>query len=92
METQTPKKYWFVARTYGYGWTPASWQGWVLLLAYVTALLYVGGRVQTLQTTRALILEFGVPAVLLTIGFLWIVIKTGEKPRWQWGVKKDIQK
>ena len=28
-------QYWFKPKTYGYGATPASWQGWVAVAAYV---------------------------------------------------------
>ena len=30
MQQQTTK-YWFKAKTYGYGWTPATWQGWGII-------------------------------------------------------------
>jgi len=25
------RNYWFKAKNYGLGWTPASWQGWIIL-------------------------------------------------------------
>jgi hypothetical protein len=28
------KKYWFVRKTYGWGWTPGSWQGWAIMGVY----------------------------------------------------------
>lgn len=28
-------KIWFVNKTYGYGWTPATWEGWLVLLIWL---------------------------------------------------------
>jgi hypothetical protein len=32
-------RYWFKAHKSGYGWYPASWQGWLILIAYVVAVV-----------------------------------------------------
>jgi len=32
---------------------------------------------------------FVLPFLILTIAFIGIAYKTGEKPRWQWGNRKD---
>ena len=29
---------WFKAKKYGYGWYPATWQGWLVILVYLTIL------------------------------------------------------
>ena len=29
------KQLWFKAKTYGYGWYPVTWQGWLVILIYV---------------------------------------------------------
>ncbi len=34
-----PQGYWFKRKLYGWGWTPAKWQGWVVVLAFVIFLL-----------------------------------------------------
>jgi hypothetical protein len=39
------KKKWFVRKKYGWGWTPASWQGWLLIALYI---LFVLGSVQNI--------------------------------------------
>jgi hypothetical protein len=31
------RKPWFKPKQFGYGWTPASWQGWVLTLIITVA-------------------------------------------------------
>jgi len=84
-----PHGYWFKAKLYGWGWTPAKWQGWVVLLVYV-------GLLVTLVLTRekdvagnpdsgSNFLTFAVPVIVLTVIFILIAYKKGEKPRWQWG-------
>ncbi len=34
-----PQKYWFKRKLYGWGWTPATWQGWLVLFASVALLV-----------------------------------------------------
>jgi len=34
------KKFWFPAKTYGWGWgPPICWQGWVVLIVYIILLI-----------------------------------------------------
>ena len=35
--------YWFARKTIGWGWKPASWQGWLVTAIYV-AIVFVLGR------------------------------------------------
>jgi hypothetical protein len=30
--------YWFRAKTYGWGWTPSTWQGWTVTAVWTAAL------------------------------------------------------
>ncbi len=32
--------YWFKAHKSGYGWHPATWQGWLIVLAYMGVCVY----------------------------------------------------
>jgi hypothetical protein len=34
------QRYWFKANKSGYGWHPATWEGWIILLLYIVALVY----------------------------------------------------
>jgi uncharacterized membrane protein HdeD (DUF308 family) len=79
-------QYWFKPKRYGYGATPATWQGWVVTLA--TALLIAGINVGLVLTARnywTLAALLGVD--LLTVGFLVILtrLKTEGEWRWRWG-------
>ncbi len=88
-----PQGYWFKAKLYGWGWTPARWQGWLVILAYIAIIL-------TLVLTREKDVPgnpdsgsnfpiFGLPIILLTALLIFICYKKGEKPRWQWGPRKE---
>lgn len=78
--------YWFRAKTYGWGWTPASWQGWMILLIYmyalVTMFLSVDARSRSGSDT---LISLAVPFILATTIMIAICYRTGEPPEWRWG-------
>jgi hypothetical protein len=77
------KKLWFRRKTYGWGWTPITWQGWLLLLVYLTLFTF------TLITFDHEWLKNLIVILLLTITLIGICYKTGESPKWQWGHKSN---
>jgi hypothetical protein len=85
-----PKGLWFKMKLYGWGWVPVSWQGWVIVLAFIIILLlngtYLSSKVSASgsPTSWDLILFFSVMLILI-ISLFWICYKKGEKPRWRWG-------
>lgn len=89
---QTPKKYWFKRRRYGYGWTPVSWQGWLTVVFFVgatIALAFVVLPSKPQQPTSAELTVF-LGGLALYIGAMVIVAVTeGPNPRWRWGKKPD---
>jgi len=88
-----PQGYWFKAKLYGWGWVPVKWQGWFVILVYIALIL-------TLAFTRekdipgnpdsgSNFLTLALPTIIvLTIVFVILAYKKGEKPRWQWGPPK----
>tara|TARA_B100002051_G_scaffold276170_3_gene322913 strand:+ start:831 stop:1115 length:285 start_codon:yes stop_codon:yes gene_type:complete len=76
-----PEGYWFKRKLYGWGWTPARWQGWAITLLYMATIIYIAF---TEPDPRVFLVDFAI----VTILFLVIVVRTGQKPKWQWG-KKD---
>jgi hypothetical protein len=82
------KKLWFRRKTYGWGWTPCTWQGWLATAIYVFFLILFVGWLEPTATYKDVILQFGVPFTLVTLIFTEIAYKKGEKPRWQWGRKR----
>lgn len=85
-----PEHYWFKRKVWGWGWVPATWQGWLVTSLYIVLII-------TLVSTREEVvpgdpnsgsnfLVFGLPLILLTALFLFITYKKGEKPKWQCGL------
>lgn len=83
------KKKWFKARRFGWGWYPATWQGWIVVLVYA-GILTQEVRVMHIHsqsisdTLSGLVIPFLVATAILFI----ICYITGEEPKWRWG-KKD---
>ena len=78
-EKQKSKKLWFKAKHYGWGWCPCSWQGWLLILAWVILFTLAVIKMDH-EWLKNLIFIFVFTGILI-----WICYKKGEKPRWRWG-------
>lgn len=81
-------KLWFRRKTYGWGWTPVTWQGWGVTFIYALAIILLSFRVGAFTADGEIVTKFFIPLIFLTALLLFITYKTGETPRWQWG-KKD---
>ena len=77
------KKFWFKAKRYGWGWSPAAWQGWLVTLGFVLAVVILATQIAVLHLWVYL-----ASLVLLTLLMIGICYMTGEKPRWRWGEDK----
>jgi len=84
-----PQGYWFKRKLYGWGWTPAKWQGWVILLIYSVVVLYLAFTIDDNSTGREIALTFFLPFAIATVVLISICYAKGERPKWQWGVQKD---
>lgn len=79
---------WFRARTHGWGWSPASLEGWVVVAAFLV--LVAAGTAVFLYRLRAGS-DAGIAGALFV---LWIAAlgsaltaiawTTGEPPHWRW--------
>ena len=82
------KKAWFKTKRYGWGWMPATWQGWLVLAAYIAynanGLVGVDVRSHAEDGTLGAWVPyfFASTAVMILICYA-----TGERPRWRWGGK-----
>lgn len=85
-----PEGYWFKRKLYGWGWTPATWQGWFLMSTYIIFVCIVALSIDKNLSFNENIFIFILPLVIFTAILLYICYKKGEKPKWQWGIpKKD---
>lgn len=85
-----PQGYWFKAKLYGWGWVPATWQGWAVLLLFVLLMVLDFLRIDAGSHSASDTLVAFVPQTFL-LAFLLLLVcyAKGEKPRWQWGLPKE---
>lgn len=82
-------KLWFKARSHGWGWTPISVEGWIVVI--VSLLLILAGaaafvyRVSHGAAPRLAIILFMIWNLLLCGAVVAVCLATGETPRWRWG-------
>jgi len=76
---------WFPAKKYGIGWgLPVTWQGWIVLLAYLVLVAF-GSAILTTLPTR---IPFFIAYMLILSGILILICwKKGEKITFRWGKK-----
>jgi hypothetical protein len=77
---------WFPPKRYGYGaGLPIAWQGWVLLLAFVTLIVGIALLAPSIEDYRAIAGLLTLMA-LSTVAFVTIVHRrTRGGWRWRWG-------
>jgi len=75
-------RYWFPAKRYVWGWGPPStWQGWVVLNAYVSLLVALCVLVPADRHPY----RFWAGLASLVTSLIAICWWKGEPPRWRWG-------
>lgn len=77
-----PKGYWFRRKLYGWGWFPAKWQGWLVILIW--AILFTLSMIMIEDNDHEIGRNIAV-MIIITVLLIWICYKKGEKPRWSWG-------
>jgi hypothetical protein len=81
-------QYWFRPKQYGYGATPITWEGWVLVLGFA-ALMAVSVVVMNRFAGVANPAGWLIWAVVVAGGVLWLVQfsrrRTDGEWRWRWG-------
>ena len=83
-----PEGYWFKRKLYGWGWTPSSWQGWLIVSLYVFLIIIFSLTIDENSPLQEIMFTFVLPVVLLTVALVRIAYKKGEKPKWMWGLPK----
>jgi hypothetical protein len=73
------KPLWFKAKTYGWGWTPATWQGWMVIAIFALIMVINAMRLQSHPVW------FAGESIVLALILVVTSYLTGESPRWQWG-------
>src|SRR5438874_658846 len=85
--TSTKKPYWFKRHRYGYGWTPSTWQGWMVIGVYLLFLAFLlsalGGITSDNATGGMEAFLFGL--ILSTFCLFAVTFKTAPPIKWRWG-------
>lgn len=83
-------KLWFKAKRYGWGWYPASWEGWLVTILYILFILYRSNKVSAMfDTESSFVFRYTFEIIFMTIPLILICYLKGEKPKWHWGEKKS---
>jgi hypothetical protein len=79
-----PPRYWFPAKTYGWGWgVPCTWEGWLVLVAYIGLTIAVAWICPPERSWPGFLAGvYGLAAAMILVCW-W----TGEPPAWRWGRK-----
>lgn len=85
------KKLWFRARWFGWGWYPSSWEGGLVTVGYIVAVMLFALTVDDDSPPREVAFTFLLPVTLLTVAFIRICYAKGEKPRWRW-MGRDVSR
>lgn len=83
-------KLWFKRRRYGWGWTPVTWQGWLVIIlclaiVFASAVKFLPAnplQPTSGQLTAFLMISGGAIFTLFGVAFL-----KGPVPRFRWGKK-----
>jgi len=77
------KKIWFRRKLYGWGWTPSTLEGWLVVLVWAIG-FYFSMRNMDHEWIKNMLF-----IILETALLIYICYQKGEKPRWQWGKRKE---
>jgi len=83
-----PEGYWFKRKLFGWGWTPATWQGWLIIFVFIVLILLFAMTIDENSSNREIVFTLILPVALLTITLIRICYLKGEKPKWQCGFPK----
>ncbi|MST04262.1 MAG: hypothetical protein EXS49_01695 [Candidatus Pacebacteria bacterium] len=80
------KEFWFKNKKYGYGWAPANWKGWLVLIFWLGLNVWFFSKIdKNSHSVSDTLIGFFPAFVTSTIFLIGICIVKGEKPRWRWG-------
>lgn len=83
-------KLWFKRKLYGWGWTPSSWEGWSVLGVYLGVIVSIFKDIdKNSHSGSDTLINFVTPLIISTFILILICYSKGEKPKWQWGERKE---
>jgi hypothetical protein len=73
-----PGEPWFVPKRFGYGASPATWQGWLATAGFIALFVLVVTRCRGA-------LRWGGAIILIAAFIALVYTKTSAEWRWRWG-------
>jgi hypothetical protein len=81
-------QYWFKPKTYGYGATPVTWQGWLLVLCHLAIVIAVMVTLALGGITVERLVAGAVVVLLVSAFVVWLsMVKTEGSWGWRWGAR-----
>ncbi|MBM3272050.1 hypothetical protein FJY94_02070 [Candidatus Kaiserbacteria bacterium] len=87
-----PEGYWFKRKLYGWGWTPARWQGWLVLVVFLAVFVWLLVSFTNEPNPDAVAWQFLAKVCAWVVLLIGVCYLTGEPPRWQWGIPDDTDR
>ncbi len=85
-----PNHYWFKRKLYGWGWTPVTWQGWLVIAIFLAYLCWNEWvLLQSVEPVTGPLAWFFAKTFLAILILFFVCYKKGQKPKWQWGIPKE---
>jgi hypothetical protein len=85
-------KYWFKAKSFGYGWTPCSREGWLITILFVLLLIALPFVFMEELNSGEVPVNYLVSFFGLIFLFVYIAYRKGEKPKWNFGNSNKINR
>ena len=83
-----PERYWFKRKLFGWGWTPATWEGWTVIAVFIVLLIALSATIDETAPLEEALFSYFLPLGVLVGAVVAIAYAKGEKPKWMWGVPK----
>jgi hypothetical protein len=84
------QQYWFKPKTYGYGATPVTWEGWAFMIGYLVFIVAMSVALLANQPGVEAWLTWIAVLVPATIAITLLARqKTEGEWRWRWGRKNS---
>lgn len=78
-------KYWFKPKTYGWGATPTTWEGWLVVVGFIAYILSISSFLtRNMMGSYFLYFSIGIAAIIVIS-----IKKTEGKWKWNWGKKPN---
>ena len=86
-------EFWFRPKTFGYGATPTTWQGWAVIAGYGLVILGCVAAMSLRKESLATIASSIVIMIVATVTMVAVCVqKTDGAWRWSWGATENSGK